>query len=138
MASFAPVTGRLCQIYSPRACIIVVNFIFAIGALVTAAAPTFTSFLLGRSISGIGAAGVSATSINLVLQLTAVERRGLFIGLVNTGYTIGVSLGSVVAGALLPTIGWVCSFKSRTFCVAKAPDNSIRGQSSGYRLPWHS
>ncbi len=46
-------------------------------------------------------------SFILVLELSGKKRRGLFIGLVNTGFTTGVSIGAVVAGALLPVTGWV-------------------------------
>jgi len=43
----------------------------------------------------------------LVLELANGKRRGLFIGLVNSGFTFGVSMGAVIAGALLPVTGWV-------------------------------
>lgn len=46
-------------------------------------------------------------AIILVLELSSKKKRGLFIGLVNTGFTSGVSLGAVIAGALLPMTGWV-------------------------------
>jgi len=45
-------------------------------------------------------------SFILILELSGKKRRGLFIGLVNTGFTTGVSLGAVIAGALLPITGW--------------------------------
>ena len=66
-------------------------------------------FLLGRAIQGIGGAGIMTVSFILVLELTGKKRRGLFIGLVNAGFTTGVSVGAVVAGALLPVTGWVRS-----------------------------
>ena len=43
----------------------------------------------------------------LVLELSSKKKRGLFVGLVNTGFTTGVSFGAVLAGALLPVTGWV-------------------------------
>jgi MFS family permease len=45
-------------------------------------------------------------SFILVLELSGKKRRGLFLGLVNAGFTTGVALGAVVAGALLPVTGW--------------------------------
>lgn len=45
-------------------------------------------------------------SLILVLQLTSKQRRGLYIGLANAGFTIGVSAGAVVFGALLSVLGW--------------------------------
>lgn len=46
-------------------------------------------------------------SIILVIELTSKKRRGLMIGLMNSGYTSGVSLGAVIAGALIDHTGWV-------------------------------
>jgi MFS family permease len=109
MSSMSPLAGRLCQIFPARICIFMSSSIFALGAAVTSIAPGFVIFLFDRVIMGIGAAGIFTISIILVLQLTCKTRRGLFIGFVNSGYTIGVALGAIVAGALAPSIGWVCS-----------------------------
>lgn len=70
-------------------------------------------------ISGIGTAGILSISIIFVLELASKKRRGLFVGLVNAGYTTGVALGAVVAGALLPVTGWVSLllFKHRNYDV---------------------
>ena len=57
---------------------------------------------------GVGAAGVMTVATILVLEAASQKRRGLFIGCLNSGFTAGVALGAVVAGQLLPLIGWVC------------------------------
>ena len=107
MSSTTPLAGRLAQIFSPRICIFVSAIIFAIGTLVTSISKDFISFIAGRAITGIGAAGNLPIAIVLVLELTGGKRRGLFIGILNTGFTIGVALGAVVAGALAGPLGWV-------------------------------
>jgi MFS family permease len=107
ISSIAPLAGRFAQIFSAGNCIFVSSVIFSIGLLVTSQAPSLTAFLVGRAVSGIGAAGVLTIAIILVLELTGKKRRGLFVGLVNAGYTSGVAFGAVVAGALLPVTGWV-------------------------------
>jgi MFS family permease len=106
-ASLAPVVGRLSTIFTPGIMILVSSFIFSAGAIVTSQACTFLVFILGRVLIGIGGAGIMTLSLILVLQLTSKRRRGLFIGLVNAGFTIGLSTGAVVFGALLTAIGWV-------------------------------
>lgn len=118
----------------------------ACGAVVTASAPGFAVFLVGRVITGIGAACIFPVSILFVLELTSKKRRGLFIGLVNSGFTSGVALGAVVAGALAPALGWVLYASilllSRNTdyltegCVLAADSvGTIRG---GIRIPDHS
>jgi MFS family permease len=115
MSSISPLAGRLCQIFSPRACIFVSSIIFALGAIVVSIAPALASFLVGRAVMGVGAAGIFTISIILVLELTDGERRGLFIGLINSGITASIALGAIIGGALVPTIGWVCSRLSLMF-----------------------
>lgn len=107
MSSFAPVAGRLASIYQPRTLVPPISLFFAVGSLLCALANSFTVFIIGRVIAGVGAAGVLTLSIITVLELTSRKQRGIFIGLVNAGMTIGVSFGAVVYGALLPVIGWV-------------------------------
>lgn len=46
-------------------------------------------------------------SFILILELTTKRRRGLFIGMVNAGFTTGITLGAVVFGALISSTGWV-------------------------------
>ena len=90
------------------------SVIFSIGLLATSKAPSLAAFLVGRVVSGIGAAGILTISIILVLELTGKKRRGLFIGLVNAGYTLGVALGAVIAGTLTPVTGWRALFWMQT------------------------
>lgn len=107
MSSMSPLAGRLSQIFSPRNCIFVATVIFSLGSFITSCADELPLFLVGRAVTGVGAAGILTLAIILVIELTSKKRRGLFIGLVNTGYTVGVSLGAVIAGALLAPVGWV-------------------------------
>ncbi|KAL1865714.1 hypothetical protein Daus18300_007090 [Diaporthe australafricana] len=110
VASSAPLAGRLATIFSPGLMILTSGFFFAVGAVVTSQAGSFAVFTLGRVLIGIGGGGVMTLSLILVLQLTSRKRRGLFVGMVNFGFTIGVSFGAVVFGALLPVLGWRALF----------------------------
>ena len=107
MASFTPIIGRLCEIFRPSSCLVVATTLFAFGALTAGTATGLVGFLVGRAMCGLAASATTPISTILVLQLAPVRYRGLFIGLVNSGYTFGVSLGSISAGALVETVGWV-------------------------------
>ncbi|TQV93911.1 hypothetical protein V2A60_003932 [Cordyceps javanica] len=106
LSSFASVAGRLATVFSPRSMVLPVGALFAAGALITARATSFAGFVLGRAIAGTGGAGVLGLCVIFVLELTTKRRRGLFIALVNSGFTAGVAFGALVYGALLPVIGW--------------------------------
>jgi predicted MFS family arabinose efflux permease len=105
-ASITPLAGRLCQIFSPRAYILVSSFIMATGALITCLSSRLAFFLIGRAVNGIGGAAVFPVSLILIIELTGMKRRGIYLGCVNTCYTIGVACGAIIAGALESVIGW--------------------------------
>ena len=105
-----PLVGRLCEIFSSRNYLFASTIIQCTGLLATSLSPTLWMFLVGRVITGIGSAAITPVAIILVTELTSKQRRGLFIGLVNTGYTVGVSCGAILAGVLEPTVGWRAIF----------------------------
>ncbi|KAJ9137432.1 MFS general substrate transporter [Coniochaeta hoffmannii] len=129
VASMAPLVGRLAMIFSPGLMTLASSLFFVVGALVSSQAMSFAVFILGRVLVGIGGAGVMTLSMILVLQLTSKRRRGLFIGLVNAGFTIGLSTGAVVFGALLPTLGW------RALFLAQAVIGFVSGFGVWFSIP---
>ncbi|KAF2737165.1 MFS general substrate transporter [Polyplosphaeria fusca] len=106
MSSLGPLMGRLSQLFSPRTCLFLATLIICAGTIVTSTSVSLEMFLVGRVMTGAGAAGVLIISSIIAIQMTSPKDRGLFIGLVNSGMTVGVSLGAVIAGALEPKIGW--------------------------------
>ncbi|TDZ39840.1 Efflux pump dotC [Colletotrichum spinosum] len=114
MASLAPLVGRLSTIFSPRDLVLPLGGCFAVGGIITSTARSFWVLIFGRIVTGTGGAGIMTLSVILVLELVSKKRRGIFIGLVNAGFTIGLSFGAVVYGALLPVIGWRALFGAQT------------------------
>lgn len=110
MSSTSPLAGKLASLFSPRTCMFASTILLAIGVLLSSVAQSFEPFIFGRIVTGIGAAGIFTVSIIIVLELTGSKRRGVFIGLLNSGYTIGVAAGATVAGALLSHTGWRALF----------------------------
>ncbi|KAF2493591.1 MFS general substrate transporter [Lophium mytilinum] len=110
MSSISPLSGRLCQLFSPRICIFVSTMIVCIGSIITSLSSSLAVFLVGRAVTGAGAAGILIVATIIAIQLAGDKQRGLYIGLINSGMTIGVSLGAVIAGAVEPKYGWKVLF----------------------------
>jgi predicted MFS family arabinose efflux permease len=113
--------GRLSQVFSPRLCLFFSTMVICIGTIITGLAKSFEMFLIGRVVTGAGGGGILIVSSIIVIQMTSPARRGLYIGLLNSSVTVGVSLGAVIAGALEPKIGWKPLF------VAQAPISFLAG-----------
>ncbi|CAO2658093.1 Nn.00g073530.m01.CDS01 [Neocucurbitaria sp. VM-36] len=106
MSSLAPLMGRLSQVFSPRLCMFFSTLLMSSGTTITSTAVTFEHFIIGRVVTGAGGGGIFIVAAIMAIQMTSPKRRGLYMGLANTGMTVGVSLGAVIAGALEPKIGW--------------------------------
>jgi MFS family permease len=106
LSALGPLNGKLSAVFSPRLCISTAALALALGAVLCARAASFPAFLAGRVVAGAGASGVYAVGTIVVLELTGSRRRGLAIGLLNTGFTVGVAVGATAAGALLAAVGW--------------------------------
>ncbi|KAL2259397.1 hypothetical protein VTK26DRAFT_6933 [Humicola hyalothermophila] len=129
MSSVAPLAGRLAMIFSAPTMVLLSAGCFSVGALVTALAPTFAVFILGRVVLGVGSGGIMTLCMILVIDLTSKQRRGLWIGLTNAGFTFGVSAGAVVFGALLPVLGW------RLLLGLQAPLSAVAGLAVSLSIP---
>ncbi|KAL1891563.1 hypothetical protein Cpir12675_004935 [Ceratocystis pirilliformis] len=99
LSALTPVIGRLATIFVPRNIVIPVSLLVAAGSALTASATTFVRFTIGRVVTGMGAAGVFTLSMIFVLQLTSKERRGMYMALVNMGFTAGLSFGAIMYAA---------------------------------------
>jgi MFS family permease len=136
MSSTSPLAARLAQIFSPRNCILAGSLFFAIGGIVTSQAKDVKVFLLGRAIQGIGGAGIMTISFILVLELAGKKKRGLYIGLVNAGFTTSVSFGALIAGALLPLTGWVGHLSKGMDATDKFSEGVVLGSKSTIDNLW--
>ncbi|KAF7538654.1 hypothetical protein G7Z17_g12592 [Cylindrodendrum hubeiense] len=107
MSSLAPVAGRLATIFPPRNLILLVAALLSAGSWLCASAGSFGCFVAGRVVAGAGGAGVLTLAVIIGLELTSERTRGVVMGGINAGFTIGVSFGAIVYGGLMPVTGWV-------------------------------
>ncbi|WAO89384.1 MFS domain-containing protein [Fusarium falciforme] len=106
MSSLTPIGGRLATIFPTRTLVLPVATLMAAGSLLCASANSFAEFVAGRIVAGVGAAGVMTLAVVLTLELPSDKTRGIVMGLINAGFTLGVSFGAVVYGGLMPLVGW--------------------------------
>ncbi|KAL8305623.1 hypothetical protein RB597_003616 [Gaeumannomyces tritici] len=113
-SSLAPIVGKLATIFSPASLVAASALFFAVGAVATSQATTFGTFIAARCLVGAGGAGIMTLALVLIIQYVSKKRSGLFIGLVNAGFTVGLSTGAIVYGALLEAVGWRALFYLQT------------------------
>jgi MFS family permease len=80
--------------------------LFAVGAVVSAAAPDVAVMLLGRAVTGLGAAAVLPNSLATIMHTTAPDKRAGSIAVWAAMTGIGGVVGNVGGGAILTAGSW--------------------------------
>ncbi|MEU6478165.1 MFS transporter [Streptomyces sp. NPDC047017] len=80
--------------------------LFAAGALLSAAAPDTAVLLLGRAVTGVGAAAVLPNTLAVLLHAVPADRKGATIATWASMTGIGGIVGNVGGGAVLTGGSW--------------------------------
>src|SRR3982751_1663953 len=79
---------------------------YSLMELMTAFAPSFTAFLVLRALFGIGMGGEWGLGASLAMESLPTQARGLFSGMLQQGYAVGLLLAALVYQFVFPTFGW--------------------------------
>jgi len=105
-----PVYGRVSDRVSLRRLFVVALSTYAVGSLVCALAPGLTVLVLGRIVTGAGAAALPVLSIIAITRLLPEHRRGTGIGVVSAAAGIGTAAGPAIGGVVGQYLGWPALF----------------------------
>ncbi len=83
---------------------------FSVVELLCGFAPSYTVFLILRTIYGIGMGGEWGVGASLAMESAPPKWRGILSGIVQSGYSIGYLLAAVAARFVLPAWGWRAMF----------------------------
>ncbi len=73
-------------------------------------ATSFASFLMCRTLLGLGMGGEWTSGAALVSEWWPTEHRGKALGLMQSGWAIGYALAALVSAIVLPRFGWRAVF----------------------------
>jgi putative MFS transporter len=106
----AAIAGRLADRIGRKTVFQVTLVLFSVGALLSAAAPSFETLLLARVVAGLGLGGELPVASTLVSEYAPRASRGRFIVLLESFWAYGTILAGVVALVVLPQFGWRGAF----------------------------
>jgi MFS transporter, SHS family, lactate transporter len=106
----ALVFGLLADRYGRRKPLMANVVFFSVVELLCGFAPNYTTFLILRTIYGIGMGGEWGVGASLAMENAPQKWRGILSGVLQSGYSVGYLLAAVAARFVLPAWGWRAMF----------------------------
>ena len=102
----ALIFGLMTDRYGRRVPLMANVVFFSVVELLCGFSPNLTFFLVMRALYGIGMGGEWGIGASLAMESVPPRLRGIFSGILQSGYSVGYLLAAVVARFVLPTWGW--------------------------------
>jgi SHS family lactate transporter-like MFS transporter len=106
----ALILGFLADRYGRRRPLIACVLFFSLISALTPFAPNYPVFLLLRALYGVGMGGYWGIGASLVMESSPTRWRGLFSGIMQSGYSMGYLLAALAVPLMTPRWGWQSLF----------------------------
>ncbi|KAF6837119.1 MFS transporter [Colletotrichum plurivorum] len=106
VCSLTPLAGKMASVFSLSWVYQGFFFVFLVGSAICGWASSSEVFIVGRAVSGIGAAAVTSGGLTVVLVISSPQRRPLYIGLCSSCFALGLILAPIIGGAFTEKVTW--------------------------------
>ncbi|KAK7946093.1 uncharacterized protein PG986_010414 [Apiospora aurea] len=104
--SFQLMFGKIYTFYPVTIVYSVAILFFEVGSAICGAAPSSGAFIAGRSIQGIGAAGIYSGSVVGIVYAVPLQQRPIYMGLFGATSGVATIMGPLVGGAFTSNVTW--------------------------------
>lgn len=101
--SFQPTFGRLYTLFDAKRLYLASIIIFEAGSVLCAASPNSSALIIGRAVSGTGAAGLLCGSLTIFGRSVPLKKRAFGMALVTSMYGIAGVIGPTLGGVITDT-----------------------------------
>ncbi|PKY00108.1 MFS general substrate transporter [Aspergillus campestris IBT 28561] len=95
-----PTCGRLYAFYNIKWVYCISLAVFEIGSVISAVAPNSMTLIIGRAVSGLGAAGLVSGTTTILSYCVSLKKQAMLSPIVLGMYNIGSAIGPLVGGAI--------------------------------------
>jgi EmrB/QacA subfamily drug resistance transporter len=105
-AAFLPVFARLAEIAGRKAMYLIGFVLFTLASTLCGLASDLIQLIAFRGLLGTAGAMLGANSVVILVKAAGPGRRGRAMGIFAAVQALGITMGPVVGGVLLATLGW--------------------------------
>lgn len=105
-AALVPFFGKLYATCPTKITFLVALFIFEVGSLISAVAPTSAAFIAGRALSGAGSAGIFNGALVTITMITPLEKRPAYQSFIGATYAVATITAPLLGGAFTDLVTW--------------------------------
>ncbi|KAF9075506.1 ABC transporter [Rhodocollybia butyracea] len=98
--------GQLQRVFPAKWTLISAILIFETGSLVCGVAQNVNQLIVGRTVSGVGAAGIFVGMMQVISQATRLEDRPRLFGVVGAVFGLSSVIGPLIGGAFTDRVTW--------------------------------
>ncbi|KAI1739971.1 MFS general substrate transporter [Xylaria scruposa] len=109
-AAFQPLYGQLADLWGRRWLTIGAVVIFTVGSAVCGSASSTNILIGGRTIQGLGSAGINILVELILCDLLPLRERGQFFGVLFLFIILGSVIGPFLGGILVDRVSWRWAF----------------------------
>ncbi|EIW65485.1 hypothetical protein TREMEDRAFT_13495, partial [Tremella mesenterica DSM 1558] len=106
LLSFNLLYTQWSQLFPSKHVMMFAVFIFEVGSLICALAPGMTVLILGRAITGVGAAGIFGIGMVIIAEITPLHNRAQTLGFLGVVFAIASVIGPLIGGAFADHVSW--------------------------------
>ncbi|KAI0020319.1 major facilitator superfamily transporter [Xylariomycetidae sp. FL0641] len=101
-----PFICSLSDIFGRPICIIFSLVMFTVGTVFCATAPNIALMLAGRSVQGVGGAGIHSLGLVTMTDIVPLRYRPKAYSVILAGWALGLTAGPVIGGAIAERTTW--------------------------------
>jgi MFS family permease len=98
--------GQVMRIFPAKWVLVSTIVIFEAGSLICGVAQNVNQLITGRTVSGMGAAGIFVSMIQIVAQVTRLEDRPKLFGAFGAVFGLASIIGPLIGGSLTDHVTW--------------------------------
>ncbi|KAJ9137839.1 Major facilitator superfamily transporter [Coniochaeta hoffmannii] len=104
--AFQLINGRLSDIFGRKNCLLLCLGLIALGDVLSGFAKTKEQLFAFRAVAGVGGGGINSIVMIIVSDITTLENRGKYQGILGAVIALANGTGPFLGGALVEKLSW--------------------------------